>query len=104
MEFDLPQDVADALLEFKDNTGNIFQIKKVDKWFSRIREHSGIEEFTFHWMRNLSVSALSSMGVEITHLSGMLGHTDSATIRQYLSLQRKASTSITNEATQKLLS
>ena len=62
-----------------------------------------MDEFTFHWMRNLSVSALSAMGVEITHLSGMLGHTDGSTIRKYLSLQREASTTVTNKASAKLL-
>jgi hypothetical protein len=44
------------------------------------------------------------MGVEVTHLSAMLGHTDSGTIRKYLSLQREASTAVTNEAAQRLLS
>jgi integrase len=104
MEFTLSQDTADALREFQETSGPIFHIKKVDKWFAKIRTLSGINEFTYHWMRNLSVSALSAKGVEITHLSGMLGHTDSSTIRQYLSLQRKASTAVTNEVAQKLLS
>ena len=104
MEFTLPQDVASTLMEFRDSQGSVFHIKKVDKWFKKIREVSGVNEFTFHWMRNLSVSALSAMGVEITHLSAMLGHTDANTVRQYLSLQRQASTEVTNEVSQKLLS
>lgn len=103
MTFQLPQDVKDALLQFTDTTGNIFNVRHIERHYKKIRRITGITEFTFHWMRNLSVSALSSMGVEITHLSAMLGHTDSGTIRKYLSLQREASTAVTNEASQKLL-
>lgn len=102
MVFSLPPDVKDALLEFH-GTGEIFNISEVQHYYKSIREHSGIEEFTFHWMRNLSVSALSSMGVDLTHLTAMLGHTDSATLKKYLSLQREASTAVTNEASARLL-
>ena len=104
MTFALPQDVKDALLEFQDVSGEIFPFKSIDRHYHKIRTATGIEEFTAHWMRNLSVSALASEGVPITHLSAMLGHTDSATIKKYLSLQREASTLATNQASQRLLS
>jgi len=104
MVFQLPDDVKNALLDFQDNSGRIFNVRHIERHYKKIRKVTDINEFTFHWMRNLSVSALSSMGVEITHLSAMLGHTDSGTIRKYLSLQREASTAVTNEASQKLLS
>ncbi len=103
MTFQLPQDIKEALEHFRDNTGDVFNIKSVDRQYWKIRALTDIPEFTFHWMRNLSVSALSAMGVEVTHLSAMLGHTDSGTIRKYLSLQREASTAVTNEASQRLL-
>ena len=103
MTFHLAQDVKDALLEFADTTGDVFNVRHIERHYKKIRKVTGINEYTFHWMRNLSVSALSSMGVEITHLSAMLGHTDSGTIRKYLSLQREASTAVTNEASKKLL-
>ena len=104
MTFQLPADVKSALSEFADTKGDVFTVKNIVQRYHQVRKECGIPEFTFHWMRNLSVSALSSMGVEITHLSAMLGHTDSGTIRKYLSLQREASTAVTNEASQKLLS
>jgi len=104
MVFALPADVKEALLEFRDTRGNIYAVKSLDRHHQKIRNYTGIEEFTFHWMRNLAVSALASKGVDITHLSAMLGHTDSATIRKYLSLQREASTKTTNDVAQKLLS
>lgn len=104
MTFQLPADVRSALLEFADTNGDVFTVKNIVQRYHQVRDECGIPEFTFHWMRNLSVSALSSIGVEITHLSAMLGHTDSGTIRKYLSLQREASTVVTNEASQRLLS
>jgi len=103
MTFQLPTDVKSALLEFRDTQGKVFTVKNIVQRYHQIREESGIEEFTFHWMRNLSVSALASMGVPVTHLSAMLGHTDSGTIRKYLSLQREASTAVTNEASKRIL-
>jgi len=104
MRFTLPDDIADALYEFRDTSGKIFTVKSLDCHHQKIRNYTGIQEFSFHWMRNLSVSALAAMGVEITHLSAMLGHTDGSTIRKYLSLQRESSTAVTNEASQRLLS
>ena len=104
MNFTLPDDIANALQKFRDTSGKIFTVKSLDCHHQKIRDYTGIPEFSFHWMRNLSVSALSAMGVEITHLSAMLGHTDGSTIRKYLSLQREASTAVTNEASQRLLS
>jgi integrase len=104
MTFTLPSDVKEALLEFADVSGDIFPFKSIDRQYHKIREATGINEFTAHWMRNLSVSALASMGVSATHLSSLLGHQDGGTIRKYLSLQREASTAVTNEASQRLLS
>ncbi len=104
MTFTLIEDIKDALLEFQDVTGEIFPFKSIDRQYYKIREATGINEFTAHWLRNLSVSALASTGTSTTHLSAMLGHTDGGTIRKYLSLQREASTAITNEASKKLLS
>jgi len=104
MTFTLPLDVKEALLEFADASGDIFPFKSIDRQYHKIREATGINEFTAHWMRNLSVSALASMGVSATHLSSLLGHQDGGTIRKYLSLQREASTVVTNEASQRLLS
>ncbi len=104
MTFALPSDVKDALLDFKDVTGDLFPFKSIDRQYYKIREATGIEEFTAHWMRNLSVSALASLGASITDLSAMLGHQDAGTIRKYLSLQREDSTTTTNKLSQKLLS
>lgn len=103
MLFDLPEEVREALQSFRDTTGNVFNVKKVYKHYDKIRLITGIEEFSFHWMRNLSVSALSSMGASLTDLTAMLGHQDSGTLKKYLSLQRDASTKRTNDLSAKIL-
>ncbi len=78
-------------------SGYIFLTQKGTKMddfnsrINRIRDKSGIAEFSFHWMRNLLVSAASAEGVESIHLSAILGHTDGATVRKYLTLQNTAS-------------
>ena len=100
-EYRLPQNVSDALMDWYQHhptkTGWIFlNIKgeKLDDFNSRvdrIRDKSKIPEFSFHWMRNLLVSAASAEGVESIHLSAILGHIDGATVRKYLTLQNKAS-------------
>ena len=104
MVFALPQDVKEALSQFQSTTGKVFNVSVVYKHYPKIRLITGIEEFSFHWMRNLAVSALSSIGAGLTHLTAMLGHTDSSTLKKYLSLQREASTTVTNELSTRLLS
>lgn len=103
MIFTLPKDIKEQLLKFSDISGNVFKIKEPKKWYPHIREISGIEEFSFHWMRNLAVSALSASGVNATELSAMLGHTDTGTLKKYLSLQRESATQETSNASQRLL-
>ncbi|WP_434579780.1 site-specific integrase [Sulfurimonas sp. NW15] len=96
MVFSLPSEIKEALKTFRDTTGNVFNVKKVYKHYDKIRLLTGIEEFSYHWMRNLAVSALSSTGASLTDLTAMLGHQDSTTLKKYLSLQRDASTKRTD--------
>ena len=110
MTFSLPADVKEALLQCEHYGEYIFcSDRDPSKPISEIREHVEkvravtVPEYNFHWMRNLAVSALSSMGVEAIHLSSMLGHTDTATVKQYLSLQRETSSAHTLDVSRKLL-
>ncbi len=104
MSFTLPADVAAALYEFRTTKGGVFNVSRLDRHYKHIRSYTGIPEYSFHWMRNLSVSALAAMGADITHLSAMLGHTDGSTIKKYLSLQRETSTKKMEDLSKKLLS
>jgi len=103
MTFTLASDVKEALLSFQETKGSVFNIKHTKDHYPKIRLVSGLDEFTFHWMRNLTVSALSAQGVDATHLSALLGHTDTATVKQYLSLQRETSSAHTLDVSKRLL-
>jgi len=104
MTFTLPEEVKNALNNFKDSRGDIFNVKKVYKHYEKIRLITGLEEYSYHWMRNLAVSALSSTGASLTDLTAMLGHQDSTTLKKYLSLQRDESTKRTNVLSSQILS
>jgi integrase len=112
LEFTLPEEIKPALEEIAKYTGKeglVFksprggQYSDIREHIYSIRTHSGIEEFGYHWMRNLAVSALSSQGVDAIHLSSLLGHTDTNTVKQYLSLQRKESSGMMQEVSKGLL-
>jgi len=103
MTFQLTEDIKNVLDRIETVEGNVFHVKQVQRHYEKIRAISGIPDFTFHWLRNLLVSALASKGTDTTHLSAMLGHTDTSTLKKYLSLQRETSTAITSQVTSNLL-
>lgn len=111
MSFSLPQVVREALMECEHYGEYIFCSNRYpSRPISEIREHVAkvrditVPEYSFHWMRNLAVSALSAMGTDTVYLSAMLGHTDTNTVKQYLSLQRETSSAKVLDVSKKLLS
>lgn len=112
LEFTLPEEIKTALEEiakYEGKEGLVFKSPRGGQ-YTEIRDHiyairtdTKIEEFGFHWMRNLAVSALSAQGVDAIHLSSLLGHTDTHTVKQYLSLQRKESSGMVQEISKGLL-
>ena len=118
MQFTLPDDIARILptlprvneyvfyseqnFDTTDKTKKRF-VTDVRHHVHNLRDDCKIPELTLHWLRNLAVSALSSMGVSALELSTMLGHTDPNTLRQYLTMQREATTKKINEIGQKHL-
>lgn len=113
LEFTLPEEIKTALEEiakYETKEGLVFKSPRGGGQYTEIRDHiyairkdTGIDEFGFHWMRNLAVSALSSQGVDAIHLSSLLGHTDTHTVKQYLSLQRKEASEMVQEVSKELL-
>ena len=112
MNFVVPDDLQEALGQCMSlKNMYIFENPRTAKPITEIREHvkkirdaTGIEEYTFHYMRNLSVSALAASGADAMHLSSMLGHLDSNTLKKYLSLQREEASEVTNSISEKILS
>jgi len=103
MTFTLSDDLIKALSEFRDVEGKVFNISWISDAVKKIRVASGVEQFTFHYMRNLCVSALSTQGVEAITLSGLLGHTSTATVKQYLDLQREEASAKALDVSKKIL-
>jgi integrase len=103
MTFVLSEELYDALSEFRDVNGKVFNISWISDAVKKIRIASGVEQFTFHYMRNLCVSALSTQGVEAITLSGLLGHTSTATVKQYLDLQREEASAKALDVSKRIL-
>ncbi len=124
--YDLSDDLKEALLEFEGITVHIdipddatdeqraeaeirmrrvFHTTCINRHMTKlIRDESKVPEYTYHWMRNLSVSALSANGVDSAYLSGMLGHTDLNTVKQYLTVQNTEASAVANAAAKGILS
>ncbi len=91
--YPLPAMVKVALLEIKDDhKGLVFKspitgkaIVNIDRQMRQLRKHTGIDNLTLHYMRNILVSALAEQSTEAVTLSGILGHKDINTINKYLS-------------------
>jgi len=91
--YPLPPVIKSALLDIKDHrAGWVFKspttnrpIVNIDRQMKKLKEFTGMENLTFHYMRNILVSALSEQGTEAIILSGLLGHKDVNTINKYLS-------------------
>ncbi len=113
MIFSLGTELAGALTEmkktrdskwiFSSNRDASINLSKLSMHYDKIREASGIKDFTFHWMRNLYVSAMAAMGTDTADLSAQLGHQDVNTLKKYLSLQRESSGKRAEEKMKKLL-
>ena len=94
----------DSKWVFSSNRDPKIHMTKLSQYYRKIRKASGINEFTFHWMRNLLVSALAGKdGVDVTDLSALLGHNDTGTLKKYLSLQRAQSSRKAADAIGKML-
>jgi len=89
----LPPNVKEALLEFNQNTGWVFEssinkgnrISDAKRQTIKLKKELG-EWFTMHYTRNVMVSAMAERGVEAIHMSGALGHSDPNTITKYLTM------------------
>ena len=74
---------------FSSNRDPKKRMVRLTQFYREVGEKAGIEGFHFHMMRNVLVSALAGRGVDVADLSALLGHTDTATLKKYLSLQRE---------------
>ena len=93
-KFPLLPMIKTALLELpRKKKGLVFEspitgkeLKNTDRQMKKLKKATGIEELSYHYMRNVLVSALAEQNTEAIILSGVLGHKDVNTINKYLSL------------------
>lgn len=91
--YPLPAMVKVALLEMAtDKMGLVFKspitgkaLTGIDRQMQHLKTHTGVDNLTLHYMRNILVSALAEQSTEAVTLSGILGHKDINTINKYLS-------------------
>lgn len=88
--FDLPKDIKEALIPFQEKSGLVFKSPKTGKHLSppkwrvqKLREDSGIDNFTLHYSRHILATTLSDSGLVNTVLSASLGHNNSRTVDNY---------------------
>lgn len=92
-KYPLPAMVKAALLEMAtDRAGIVFKspttgkpLAVIDRQMQHLKKHTGVDNLTLHYMRNILVSALAEQSTEAVTLSGILGHKDINTINKYLS-------------------
>jgi len=65
-------------------TGKV--ITNTDRQMKQLKKHTGIDNLSLHYMRNILVSMLAEQKTEAIVLSGILGHKDVNTINKYLSV------------------
>ena len=92
--YSLPNRIKELLIDIPDGdkNGYVFKsplnpkmhLKEFRAQMRRLKEYTGIKELTFHYLRNILVSALAEKGLDTPYLSGVLGHTDITTINKYL--------------------
>lgn len=89
----LPPNVKEALLQFKKNTGWVFEspinpkqrLSDAKRQTAKLKNELG-DWFTMHYTRNVMVSAMAEQGVDAIYMSGALGHNDPNTITKYLTM------------------
>ncbi len=92
--YPLPNKIKELLLSIPigEKTGYVFKspknpkthLKEFRAQMQKIRDYCNMPELTFHYMRNILVSAMAEKGLDTPYLSGLLGHTDINTINKYL--------------------
>lgn len=93
-KYPLPDFIKEQLLKIPgDREGLVFkspvtgkELVYTERQMRQLKKHTGIENLSLHYMRNILVSMLAEQKVEAVVLSGILGHKNTNIINQYLSL------------------
>ncbi len=78
-------------------------ITEIKRQIQKVRIASGIENYNFHMMRDILVSALYERGIPAPILSNLLGHLNPGTLKHYLSIDTYQSSEEGNREVYRLL-
>jgi integrase len=103
----LPPNVKEALLEFKQDAGWVFEspvnhgnrLSDAKRQTARLKKEVG-GWFTMHYTRNIMVSAMAEQGIDAIYMSGALGHNDPNTVTKYLSMNYMQGSKIASDLIQ----
>jgi integrase len=93
-QYEIPSYIKEQLLKLNDDkSGLVYKspvtgkaLVDISRQMNQLKKHTGIEQLTLHYMRNILVSMLAEQKMEAVTLSGILGHRNTNIINQYLSL------------------
>ena len=96
----IPQMLTDALLQLRNGTQWVFANNKTSnryryrpKMLSTLCQRAGVKRFTYHAIRALSATVLSSCGIPLRDIQQLLGHASLTTTEIYLRSIRLVETS-----------
>ena len=107
--FFLPNVIKNELLKFNNSTGCVYEssIKEGTPIVNLKTPTNAIKKivpnFTLHYLRNIIVSAMAENGLSATHMSGAIGHNNTATLSKYLSLNYVQGSKMANETIENIM-
>ena len=107
--FFLPEIIKTQLLKLNNPSGYVYEssikpntpIVNLKTQINAIKKI--VPKFTLHYLRNIIVSAMAENGFSATHMSGAIGHNNTATLSKYLSLNYVQGSKMANETIEKIM-
>ncbi len=110
--FTLPTVIIELLLELKSDKNNyVFEsptnpkkyIQNIQSQTNKLKKTLNNQSFNIHYLRNVVVSAMAEQGIDVTLLSGALGHNDLSTMKKYVSSPYQIGSKIANQTIEQLI-
>ena len=102
--FYLPNNIKEQLLKFSSNEKEkyVYELsiknQPVKDFRKQIQKISNVVNgFTLHYLRNVIVTMMGKEGISPTHMSSALGHNNTNTLKEYLSMPYTAGSKIASE-------
>lgn len=109
--FFLPNNIANLLLSLKSNKkGYVFAspiepkkyIQNIQGQTNKLKKALNNPSFGIHYLRNIVSTVMAEQGMNNTHISGALGHTDLNTANKYTTMPNEVGSKIADETIKQL--